>query len=135
MASASPGSGVSRSAAAKPQSIAALRHAALAFAVDHGATTSQCQDIALAVSEAVTNTVVHAYRNRDEPGAVRLDASTIDGILEIIVSDEGTGLAAHGDSPGLGLGSKLMAQLSERLEVESNDGLQGRRVRMTFEIG
>ena len=46
---------------ALPESIAPLRHSVLGFASDSGASERQREDIALAVSEALSNAVVHAY--------------------------------------------------------------------------
>ena len=46
---------------ADPQSVSALRRAVVAFAATAGATEDTRDAIALAVSEAVTNAVMHAY--------------------------------------------------------------------------
>ena len=88
--------------------------------------------MALAVSEALSNVVVHAYRARDEPGEMRVDAWIDDHALEVAVSDDGIGMAAHRDSPGLGLA--LMGQVSGRLRLESGGWARGLRVRMTFAL-
>jgi serine/threonine-protein kinase RsbW/stage II sporulation protein AB (anti-sigma F factor) len=76
----------------------------------------------LAVSEAVTNAVVHAYRDRHpgaESGQVRITVTVEDGELLVVVSDEGMGLAPRLDSPGAGLGLPLMATLADRFEVQN----------------
>jgi serine/threonine-protein kinase RsbW len=89
--------------------------------------------VALAVSEAVTNVVIHAYRERDpdsEPGEVRVTV-TIDGDeLLVSVADEGTGMRPHPDSPGAGLGLPIIATLADRFEVQRQRG--GTRLLLGF---
>ena len=88
--------------------------------------------VALAVTEAVTNAVMHAYRDR-EPGTVRIFASVGDGALVVVVSDDGPGMTPRTDSPGIGLGLSLIAQLSTTVEIDGNG--DGTRVMMSFEQG
>ena len=115
--------------AATAGNVVTARHAVADYcadqAVDH-------DGVALAVSEAVTNAVMHAYRDR-EPGAVRIFASVGEGALVVIVSDDGPGMTPRSDSPGIGLGLPLIAQLSTTLEIDGDD--LGTRVIMSFEQG
>jgi anti-sigma regulatory factor (Ser/Thr protein kinase) len=75
-------------------------------------------DVKLAVSEAATNAVMHAYRDRPAPdGTITVTAITAMGELFIIVADDGMGMAPRADSPGLGLGLSLIATLSDRTEI------------------
>ena len=60
--------------------------------------------IGVVVSEAVTNAVVHAYRDRDATGNVHVSATLDDEAVEIGVADDGTGMRPRVDSPGVGLG-------------------------------
>ena len=76
-------------------------------------------DIALAVTEATTNVVLHAYRDREEPGTVTIKAERNDDHVCIYVLDEGTGLAPRVDSPGLGLGLGLIAQVADSADVRA----------------
>jgi serine/threonine-protein kinase RsbW len=91
--------------------------------------------VALAVSEAVTNVVIHAYRDRDpgsEPGEVHVTA-TIDGEeLLVSVADEGLGMHPRSDSPGAGLGLPIIATLADRFEVQQQRG--GTRVLIGFRL-
>lgn len=48
-------------------------------------------DIALAVSEACTNVVMHAYRGAAAPGPLAVDAYRENGEFFVVVCDEGTG--------------------------------------------
>jgi anti-sigma regulatory factor (Ser/Thr protein kinase) len=104
---------------AVPTSVAEARRAVARFIaaldVDH-------DGIALAVSEAVSNAVLHAYRQHDEPGRVELRAELVDERLRIVVRDDGMGLVPRIDSPGAGLGLPLIAQLAVHVDVESAAG-------------
>ena len=92
----------------------------------------QREHIALAVSEALTNAVLHAYRTDDRTGAVEVEASISNGALVVVVRDEGVGLLPRTDSPGLGLGLGLMERASDELVfVDTQPGLS---VRMTFTL-
>jgi anti-sigma regulatory factor (Ser/Thr protein kinase) len=120
---------------ALPASVSRLRGAIVALAASHGASDEQCDDIALAVSEALTNAVVHAYAGRDREGVVGVDAWVSDDAAQSLiveVCDEGTGMAARADSPGLGQGLALIDRLAQRVQVE--DVAPGVRLRMTFAI-
>jgi anti-sigma regulatory factor (Ser/Thr protein kinase) len=118
---------------ARPQSIGRLRQAVAEFAGDGGASAGQCATIALAVSEALTNVVVHAYIGYDQPGAMAVDAQLDAPWLQVVVCDEGRGLRPRLDSPGSGLGIPLIARLTEQLDI--TDAIPGTRVHMTFAIG
>jgi anti-sigma regulatory factor (Ser/Thr protein kinase) len=90
-------------------------------------------DIALAVTEATTNAVLHAYRDREVPGDVILEVDWAGGQLVMRVRDEGTGLAPRFDSPGLGLGLGLIAQLADEADVRSPES-GGTEVVMRFNV-
>ncbi len=86
--------------------------------------------IALCVSEAVTNVVMHAYRGGHR-GPATLEA-WFDGTgLTFSVRDQGLGLAPRLDSPGLGMGLALIAQSADESDVRSRPQ-GGTEVRMTF---
>ena len=57
----------------------------------------------LAVSEAVSNVVVHSYRDAS-PGAFTLSVEWNGDELRVTVRDKGCGMAPRMDSPGAGLG-------------------------------
>ena len=57
-------------------------------------------DIALAITEAATNVVLHAYRDHAEPGKVTIEAEYVDDHVCFYVRDEGSGLAPRVDTPG-----------------------------------
>lgn len=90
-------------------------------------------DIALAITEAATNVVLHAYRDHDEPGQVTIEASFQHDHVTFSVRDEGSGLAPRVDSPGLGLGLGLIAQVADSADVRApEDG--GTEVVMRFNV-
>ena len=118
---------------AQPQSIARLRRAVAEFADSRGASACQCATVSLAVSEALTNAVLHAYLDHDQPGVVAVYAQLRERSLRVAVCDEGSGMRARTDSPGLGLGLALLARLTDQLEIK--DTTPGLCVHMTFAIG
>jgi anti-sigma regulatory factor (Ser/Thr protein kinase) len=85
------------------------------FAATVGATDSQTDAVRLAASEAVTNSVLHAYRG--EPGPIYVSAALVSGELWIQIADDGCGLKPRADRPGLGLGLGLIAQLSDDFAI------------------
>ena len=78
-------------------------------------------DIAVAVSEAVSNVVNHAYVGSD-PGPMRVRVEVGPDEIEVMVQDEGSGMAPRRDSPGLGVGMALIAMLADRLELRAPAG-------------
>ena len=119
---------------ARAENVAVVRHAIGGLGDAVPAIDGQrLSDIKLAVTEACTNVVVHAYET-DGDGPMLVEAS-LDGIEElvVVVRDEGRGIAPRTDSPGLGLGLPLIASLAESLEL-GRDGDQRTEVRMTFRL-
>jgi serine/threonine-protein kinase RsbW len=119
---------------ALPEHIGALRASVVGFAHDRGASRSECEHIALAVSEALSNSVLHAYVGRPEPGPVTVEAWSSDRGLIVVVTDEGMGMLPRLDSPGLGIGLPLIAQMADNLDIEDPEGRPGVRLRMTFSL-
>jgi anti-sigma regulatory factor (Ser/Thr protein kinase) len=101
---------------AEPRSASKARRAVLSalsgIAVDKDA-------VGIVISEAVTNAVVHAYRDREHPGRVHVSASLDDRGVEVSVDDDGLGMHERADSPGVGLGLPLMGDLADRVEVSN----------------
>jgi serine/threonine-protein kinase RsbW len=89
--------------------------------------------VQLGVSEAVTNVVVHAYSDAPKPGSLEVAAALAGGELWVIVTDSGAGLRPRRDSPGLGLGLGLIAQISDGVDLEhrASGGLE---LRMRFVV-
>jgi len=98
--------------------ISAVRAAVVRVAGTAGLPVQRLGDVALAVGEACANAVVHAYAGRDA-GELHVTARVTDVGLEVVVADDGHGLAPRADSPGLGLGLPLMTSLTSALEFRT----------------
>jgi serine/threonine-protein kinase RsbW/stage II sporulation protein AB (anti-sigma F factor) len=106
---------------AVPEAVGAVRQAVAGFAQARGGDTEACSAVALAVSEAATNAVVHAYVDDERPGPLIVTAETADGMLTVVVADHGRGMRPRPDSPGLGLGLPLITQVTAAVEVRHNE--------------
>jgi serine/threonine-protein kinase RsbW/stage II sporulation protein AB (anti-sigma F factor) len=132
MGVAMPGQSFTGQAAARPEEIAPLRTAVWQLALDLGASDRVGNAIRVAVSEAITNVVLHAYVGRS-PGKVTVDAWLEGGDhFTVRVLDEGHGLIPRADSPGLGLGMGLMAQMADDFRVANREGTPGTTVLLRF---
>ena len=115
---------------AEAASVGPARRMVTAYAGEHG--IADLDGVALAVSEALTNVVLHASCGAAGPATVRLTAELDDDAgLVICVCDDGLGPTRRHDSPGLGLGLPLMASLADQLELLARPG-GGTQVTMTF---
>jgi anti-sigma regulatory factor (Ser/Thr protein kinase) len=119
---------------AVPSSVGAMRHRAAAFAAAAGAPENVTNAVELAVSELVTNVVLHAYVGT-EPGRVRMRCQADAGRITVEVADDGVGVAPRDDSPGVGHGLALVGGLADALEVAPGAGGRGTLVTMSFAGG
>jgi anti-sigma regulatory factor (Ser/Thr protein kinase) len=108
-----------------------MRRRAAAFAAAMGAPDEMTHAVALAVSETVSNAVIHAYAGR-EPGLVRVHCRADGERLVVEVVDEGVGIAARDDSPGLGQGLALVGALARSLAIAPRTNGAGTIVTMSF---
>lgn len=122
-----------RALPAIPSSVTALRHEVVDVVTAAGVAEPVVTGVRLAVSEAVTNAVVHAYVNAEQPGEVRVHACLADDELSITVSDDGCGMVPRLDSPGLGVGLPFIAHTADTLDIDHNDA-GGTELRMSFRI-
>lgn len=116
------------------------RVAVAAFAAPLDPTVEELTEIKTAVSEAVSNAIIHAYKE-DEDGLVTLECLVEEGgKVTIIVSDKGVGIEdvnlarepLYTSRPGeerSGMGFTVMESFMDKLEVESAPG-EGTRVTM-----
>lgn len=120
------------------------RSAVAAFAVQLDPTLDEVNDIKTAVSEAVTNCVVHGYEGKGT-GYITISAKITGMTLHITVSDSGVGIkdVAKAREPFFttkpeqersGMGFTVMETFMEGVEVESSAG-SGTTVRMKKVIG
>jgi anti-sigma regulatory factor (Ser/Thr protein kinase) len=89
------------------------------------------ETVALCVSEAVTNVILHAYRGSGS-GEFALTGQVDHDALVISVCDEGGGIRPREDSPGAGLGLHLISELADDVEVGGAE--RGGRVTMRFAL-
>jgi anti-sigma regulatory factor (Ser/Thr protein kinase) len=118
---------------AESGSVGRARRAALSFAAGHGLTGARLADVALAVSEAVSNVVVHAYQGRVTPGVLDLTFAAYDDTIQVAIRDFGVGLVARDDSPGLGLGLGVIGRVADRVEIKAPRG-GGTELRLVFAL-
>jgi anti-sigma regulatory factor (Ser/Thr protein kinase) len=131
---ARPQSAFGRTVPAVPENVAPLRHAIVDLAAGAGAADQVRTDIALAVGEACANVVVHAYPPGDV-GPLIVHATVVGGSeITVIVVDQGQGMTPRPDSPGLGLGLPLIANLSDRLEITDGPDGVGTQLEMAFAL-
>jgi PAS domain S-box-containing protein len=117
---------------ARPASVPELRELATTWAAAAGMDEAQVAKVALVVTEAVTNAVLHAFVDR-EPGSVELVCEPGDGEAVFRVVDDGRGMAPRIDSPGLGLGLPTIGRLADHVDVGAGpEG--GTEVRMAFAL-
>jgi serine/threonine-protein kinase RsbW len=117
---------------ARAENIAIVRHAFGALGDVYALDAQILSDIRLAVTEACTNVVVHAYPDGEE-GPMEVLATLLGDELIVVVRDEGRGIGPRPDSPGLGLGLPLIASLAESLQL-GHDLQERTEVRMTFSL-
>ena len=114
---------------ARPENVALVRHVMSALADALGLPRGLTDDMRLAVTEACTNVVRHAYEDRGTIDAVvclRSDS------IEVIVADEGRGIGPSPDTDGPGLGLPLIAALADSVEIEQAPS-RGSRLKMRFQ--
>ena len=120
-----------------------VRVAVAAFATQLNPTLEEVADLKTAVSEAVTNVVIHAYR--EKTGKVRIECSVREKEMTVTVIDYGVGIEniekamepLYTTRPELdrsGMGFAFMEAFVDELEVESQPG-QGTTVRMKKKFG
>jgi anti-sigma regulatory factor (Ser/Thr protein kinase) len=125
------GCNLNKSYPARADSVPAVRRALCELATAAGATAEQVESIRLAASEAVTNAVVHAYRDR--AGEIHVTAAAVLDEFWILIGDDGCGMRVRSDSPGLGLGLMLISQECDDFTVLARSS-GGTEVRMRFDL-
>ena len=114
------------------ENIPLVRHAVAGFLDGHEMSDELASDVLLAVTEACTNVVQHAYRGSPPSGGeIEVSAEYVSSELTIAVRDRGLGFAPRVDSPGLGLGLPVIAALTRNVEIRPLPP-SGTEVVMTF---
>lgn len=114
---------------ARPENVAVVRHVLGALAETLDLPRAVTEDIRLAVTEACTNVVRHAYGDRG--GDIDVVVRPRGRALEVIVADGGRGMGPSPDTSGPGLGLPLIAALADSLEIQPAAST-GSRLVMSF---
>ena len=112
------------------------------FALQLNPSIAQISDIKTAVSEAVTNAIVHGYP--DELGEITLEAKIENGNIHINIFDDGVGIdnveealepffTSKADEERSGMGFTIMKSFMDKVEVVSKKGV-GTKIYMTKTI-
>lgn len=118
------------------------RVAVAAFLTQLNPTLEEVADVKTALSEAVTNAIIHGYEGRVEK--IEIQCRIFEQTIEILVIDKGVGIenipqameplfTTKGDCERAGMGFSFMEAFMDTLEVESVPG-EGTRVKMTKKI-
>jgi len=122
------------------ENVAIARVTTAAFAAQVDLTLNEIDEIKVAVSEAVSNVVIHGYEQTE--GKFELIMNLYEDKLEYIITDYGRGIADIGlarqpsyssDPERMGLGFVFMESFMDELEVTSEVG-RGTTVRMAKKI-
>ena len=120
------------------------RASVAAFCANLSPTIEEINDVKTAVSEAVTNAIVHAYA--DGEGEITIDVAVYDDkVVDITITDEGSGVAdveearkpfftTKSKEEHSGMGFTIMEAFMDELEVISAIG-RGTTVKMRKKIG
>jgi len=118
---------------ARPEGIGLVRQALAGMADALDFDEAVLADMKMAVTEACTNVVVHAYPQGE--GMLEVEMLAAENGVTIVVRDHGFGIHPHAAdaaaTPALGLGLPLIAALSDAYELHGGAGA-GTEVRMTF---
>jgi serine/threonine-protein kinase RsbW len=117
---------------ARSENLCQVRRELADFAASVGVDDETISDLRLAVNEACSNVVRHAYGPGDT-GSMRVQAHSVDGSLVITVHDSGQGMSSASSDPGAGLGLRVASAVSTSFEVRQKTA--GTEVRLVFPLG
>lgn len=117
----------------KSQNESFARVAVAAFVAQLDPTIDEINDVKTAVSEAVTNSIIHGYENRED-GMIRIEAAINKNEVTIKIIDNGVGIedikrameplyTSRPDLERSGMGFTVMETFMDELEVDSKKGI------------
>jgi stage II sporulation protein AB (anti-sigma F factor) len=126
--------------AALSQNESFARIAVASFISQLDVTMEELEEIKTVVSEAVTNAIIHGYEENPE-GVVRISVAIEDGLVELVIEDNGKGIEdveqamqpLYTSKPELersGMGFTIMENFMDSLEVATAVG-KGTKIRLT----
>jgi serine/threonine-protein kinase RsbW len=120
---------------ARPENLALTRLALAGVAANAGAPREVVSDLKLAVTEACTNVIQHAYGGGDGVGTIVVRYSAELGTISIEVEDSGSGFepgaSPHGsgrNGSGNGMGLMIIRVLTDELDIATTGS--GTRLRL-----
>lgn len=123
------------------ENVGIARVSAATFAAQVDFTLNEIEEIKVAVSEAVSNAVIHGYEYRD--GKIEISMTLYEDKLEYIITDNGRGIvdialarqpSYSSDPERMGLGFAFMESFMDELHIKSevHKGTQVRMVKKTL---
>ena len=117
----------------KSQNEGFARVAVAAFVAQLDPTVDEINDVKTAVSEAVTNSIIHGYENKEDR-IVRIEAEINKSEVTIVIIDNGIGIddinqameplyTSRPDLERSGMGFTVMETFMDELQVESKKGI------------
>jgi serine/threonine-protein kinase RsbW len=126
-----PAVAIHRRVPASTSAVPRLRGIARAYATGScGLDDDQATLVAMVVTEAAANVVLHAYP--DQPGMIEFAADADEDELRVCVSDRGVGMDSPSANRGLGAGLRIMRGLA-LTRITSQPG-QGTSVELRFQL-
>lgn len=124
-----------------PENVSLARVVVASFAAQSDITISELEEIKVATSEAVSNAIIHGYKNEADGKVVLVLSKEMD-VLTLTIEDFGVGIAdikqamepAYSSDPDrMGLGFVFMKSFMDHLEVQSKVG-EGTLVAMSKKL-
>lgn len=118
------------------------RSVAAAFVLELDPTIDELSEIKTAISEAVTNAIIHGYDKSD--GIVTMEGTIFDDTVEFVISDSGVGIpdirrareplfTGKPEMERSGMGFTIMETFMDSIDVESEVG-KGTRITMSKKL-
>lgn len=118
------------------------RSVAAAFVLELDPTIDELSEIKTAISEAVTNAIIHGYDNSQ--GIVTVEGTIFDDTVEFVISDNGVGIpdirrareplfTGKPEMERSGMGFTIMETFMDSIDVESEVG-KGTRITMAKKL-
>ncbi len=118
------------------------RSVAAAFVLELDPTIDELSEIKTAISEAVTNAIIHGYDNSQ--GIVTMEGTIFDDTVEFVISDNGVGIpdirrareplfTGKPEMERSGMGFTIMETFMDSIDVESEVG-KGTRITMAKKL-
>lgn len=120
----------------RTENISLARLAVAAFAAQLDFTLTEIEEIKMAISEAVTNAIVHGYKNKE--GVIKVTMHREGDKMQIVVADSGAGMPVEkennvdAENCGEGLGLMFIENFMDEVEIDTKPGL-GTSVKMIIQ--